>query len=155
MANQSIGLTHIFPNAEFSTTDSSGNLTGLGAVSQECLVIPISDLGFLASSGSGFSINYQDATGSSTTYTGNADLFLQKVISLYYAKYKLIKDAYEADIKKATPLGADPHPSAVTSNGFGSFSTSSNTGDKLRNSISFTFLYNEPTTTLVVDGEVV
>ena len=152
MANQAIGLTHIIPNAEFGTV-SAGDITGLSATG-ECIVIPISDLGITASSGgSSYSVTYTDVSGNDTTYTGNGDLFLRKIVGLWNTRFQQIKTDRATDQAKATASqqGTDPEPSACTSNGFTSFSS---VGSNLRNSISITFLYDEPTAVLVNDGDV-
>lgn len=154
MANQAIGLTHVLPNAEFGTP-SGGSITTTNTT--ECVVIPLSDLGITASSGgSSYSIVYTGADGTDTTYTGNADLFLQSLIDAWYTKFKAISDAYTADQAKATAdqQDTDPPPSACTSTGFTSYTTSGNTGNKLRNQITINFLYEEPSVALVNDGDV-
>jgi hypothetical protein len=154
MANQAIGLTHVLPNAEFATP-STGSITT--TLTTECLIIPISDLGVTATTGgSSYSIVYTDATGTDTTYTGNADLILQSLISKWYTRFKQISDDYTADQAKATASqqDTDPPPSACTSTGFTSYTTSGSTGNKLRNQITVNFLYEEPSVSLVDDGDV-
>ena len=144
MANQAIGLSHVLPNVKFVTSAADGTATALGNT-KTYICVDIADLGTgftAASGGASFTMDYNDWSGGSTnevSYVGNADLFLQRIVDLWQAKFVAYEAAYDADQALTTPLGVDAPPSAATTSGFSGYSSA--TGTNIRNQITLDFEY--------------
>lgn len=157
---QAIAIQQVLANTKFVTSESDGSLTSSALENAtKYICIKQSELGsdFTdATGGSGFSIDYTDGAGSTSSGNlGNMDLLVRKIVGLWASKYAEIKTAYDTDQAKASAdrKSTDSPPDACTTNGFTSFSTSGSTGNKLKNAITLNFLYDEPTVTLVDEDD--
>ena len=150
MAKQALGITHVFPNAVVYANGDTGV-----TIPADGVFIPSGDLEKLTHSSEvdGFSVDYVDAAGSTTSYTGNCEKFMLGLISTYVTKRLAVDADRAADVAKTTPLGTSDGPSAITiGTGFSALKTTGE-ANKLKQTVSLSFIYAEPTTDLVDEDD--
>ena len=149
MANQALGITHVFPNASiFESGDA------LGTASFDGVILKTADLEGLAhaTAVNNFSVAYTDVSGSAPTYNGNCEKFIFGLLSTYVTKLTAVKADYATDQAKATASqeGTSQEPSAITTGGFGTLTAS---GGSLKKTITLTLNYATPTLDLLDEDD--